>query len=290
MPAAKRVIPLHKLRESTDQGFQIKWVNMNHHMKQEAVVLGAHRDDHYIFLFQKVGVSHVMVDFKQFSLGADQLFYVLPGQVHHYVLTENTTEGWFVALDAGLIPGMLRTVLEDPLSLKSPIHPGEMERRELLQCLELIYTVNRRQTDSTYHKQTIYALLTSFVAMVTAIYANRRTASIENVPRPMLITQQFRKLLARDYKTMKSPAEYAAACNLSLSYLNEVVKTVTGAAVSYWIQQEVVLEAKRLLYHSEFSIKEIAYELGYEDHAYFCRLFKKTVGETPGEFRKHYRE
>lgn len=290
MPAAKRIIPLHRLQESTDQGFQIRKVDSAYYLKRNPIVLGAHRDDHYIFLFQQEGLSKVMVDFRQFEIGENSLYYILPGQVHHYVFSENYPVGWFVALDAGLVPGMLRIVLEDPLLLRSPIHPCEPERQELLQCLELIDAISRRQAGSAYHKQTIYALLTSFVSMVTAIYSNQEERSIEKIPRPMLITQQFRKLLARDYKTLKSPAEYAAACNLSLSYLNEVVKQVTGGAVSYWIQQEIVLEAKRLLYHSEFSIKEIAYELGYEDHAYFCRLFKKSVGETPGEFRKHYRD
>lgn len=290
MPAAKRIIPLHKLRESTDQGFQIEKVDSVHYMEKEPMVLDAHRDDHYIFLLQQTGISNVMVDFRQFILAENELLFILPGQVHQYVHAENAPAGWFVALDAGLVPGMLRIVLEDPLSFRGPIHPGESERQELLQCLELMYAISHRQSGSAYYRQMIYALLTSFVAMVTAIYSSQEGRTIEKIPRPMLITQQFRKLLARDYKTSKSPAEYAAACNLSLSYLNEVVKNVTGSAVSYWIQQEIVLEAKRLLYHSEFSIKEIAYELGYEDHAYFCRLFKKIVGQTPGEFRKHYRE
>ena len=89
---------------------------------------------------------------------------------------------------------------------------------------------------------------------------------------------------------MKSPAEYAAALNLSLSYLNEAVKACTGFAVSYWIQYEVILEAKRLLYHTDYNVKEIANELGYEDHAYFSRLFKKMVVQTPVEFRRRYRE
>jgi len=75
----------------------------------------------------------------------------------------------------------------------------------------------------------------------------------------------------------------------SLSYLNEAVKETTGFTVSHWIQQQIMLEAKRLLYYSECSAKEIAHELGYEDHTYFSRLFKKTVGRTPIEFRGLYR-
>jgi AraC-like DNA-binding protein len=108
--------------------------------------------------------------------------------------------------------------------------------------------------------------------------------------RPQVITRDFRALLIQEYKKLKSPGDYAAALHLSLSYLNEAVKEATGFTVTYWIHQEVMLEAKRLLYHSSCTVKEIAYELGYEDPTYFSRLFKKTVGKTPGEFREQYRK
>jgi AraC family transcriptional activator of pobA len=52
--------------------------------------------------------------------------------------------------------------------------------------------------------------------------------------------------------------------------------------------QEVVLEAKRLLYYSRLNVKEIAYELGYEDHTYFSRLFKQNTEMTPLAFRRIY--
>lgn len=78
---------------------------------------------------------------------------------------------------------------------------------------------------------------------------------------------------------------YAKSLNISTPYLNECVKTATGNSVSYHIQQRVILEAKRLLYHSNKSIKEIAGELGYDDYSYFIRLFVKITGMTPLAFR-----
>ena len=57
-------------------------------------------------------------------------------------------------------------------------------------------------------------------------------------------------MLAMKYKTVKSAGEYASALHLSLSYLNEAVKEATGFTVSYWIQHEILLEAKRLLYYA----------------------------------------
>jgi len=95
-------------------------------------------------------------------------------------------------------------------------------------------------------------------------------------------------MLAMKYKTMKSAGEYASALHLSLSYLNEAVKEATVFTVSYWIQHEILLESRRLLYYGGGSVKEIAHELGYDDHAYFSRMFKKAVGRSPGGFRAQY--
>jgi len=72
---------------------------------------------------------------------------------------------------------------------------------------------------------------------------------------------------------------------VSTSYLNECVKKTTGFSVSYHIQQRILLEAKRLLFHSEQAVKEVAVALGFEDIAYFSRFFKKHVGMSALAFR-----
>jgi AraC family transcriptional activator of pobA len=287
---AKNVIPLHRLGEVTDQGFQIDKVSISNEEIKDAILLGTHRDDHYIFLIQETGASKCMVDFDLFIMEGTCAFFILPGQVHRYVESSNNTGGWFLALDAGLIPEMFRLVLEDPLLVRRslPLQSDDMEL--LFQCLQLLYTVSRKEPITPYYKQAANGLLSSFTAMMAALYAGRSDAGGGPPARPVMITQQFRRLLLRQYKVCKSPIEYAGALNLSLSYLNEAVKVTTGSSVSSLIHQEIMLEAKRLLYHSSCSVKEIAHELGYEDHTYFSRLFKKTVGATPGEFRRHHRE
>jgi len=87
---------------------------------------------------------------------------------------------------------------------------------------------------------------------------------------------------------MKTPAEYAESLHITPAYLNEVVKDTTGYPVSYWIHNEIVLEAKRMLFYTEQSVKEIAHILGYVDVAYFIRLFKKRTQITPLQFRQKY--
>ena len=103
--------------------------------------------------------------------------------------------------------------------------------------------------------------------------------------RAEIITSTFRVLLEQEFIQFKSPATYAEKLNISAVYLNECLKKATGYPVSYHIQQRIILEAKRLLYHSNQSVKEIAAELGYDDYPYFSRLFTKVVGMSALSFR-----
>ena len=281
---------MHRLEETTTDGFVLKALLHDHNLAQEDVIsLDAHRDDHYLFLLMEKGKGRGMVDFQVFNLKGNNLLLILPGQVHKYSRVSKDTEGWFLAMDTGLIPDEFRAVLEDPLLALRPINPGAPCMEQMKRCLELAHDLDQ-QTATGYSKRAVYSLLTTFVAMVTNIYAQQRDMPIGKRSRPQVITRDFRALLIQEYKKLKSPGDYAAALHLSLSYLNEAVKEATGFTVTYWIHQEVMLEAKRLLYHSSCTVKEIAYELGYEDPTYFSRLFKKTVGKTPGEFREQYRK
>ena len=83
----------------------------------------------------------------------------------------------------------------------------------------------------------------------------------------------------------KKPSFYAKELCISEVYLNEVVKKNTGMTPTEWINVAILLEAKRLLRSTALTVKDIAHDLGYEDHAYFSRYFKKNTSMTPLEFR-----
>jgi len=286
MATKGNTIPVHRLGEHTDQGYQLERMHAFNKEDRDSMVVELHRDDHYIFLLCETGASKAVIEFEHFSIPQNTLVCVLPGQVHSYYDVEEGITGWFVAMDPGTIPEVFRAVLEDPLlSTKPlPVCAGDMDR--LVKCLELADDMQERPV-SQYSRQAVYFLLDSFTAMVAELYAARQGIA-GNVSRSRSINQEFRAMLAVKYKTVQRAGEYASALHLSLSYLNEAVKEATGFTVSYWIQHEILLEAKRLLYYGGGSVKEIAYELGYDDHAYFSRLFKRVVGKTPGAFRLQY--
>ena len=78
--------------------------------------------------------------------------------------------------------------------------------------------------------------------------------------------------------------------NMNPSCLNELSKRVTGITAGELIRNRVIEETKKLLYSSRMSGKEIAYELGFDDPAYFSRFFKKYTGTTLKEFRDNSRK
>ncbi|MBK6643621.1 MAG: AraC family transcriptional regulator [Bacteroidetes bacterium] len=85
-------------------------------------------------------------------------------------------------------------------------------------------------------------------------------------------------------------SEYAQLLNITAGHLNDTIHKDLGKTAGELIHDRIILEAKRLLYHSENSIKEIATELNYKDPSYFGRFLKTHSGSTPDQFRKAIRE
>ncbi|MDR1153819.1 MAG: AraC family transcriptional regulator, partial [Bacteroidales bacterium] len=174
-----------------------------------------------------------------------------------------------------------------PVSGNPVIVPDAETLRDLQFCFELldrkIQSANRLSA-----QHTVYALATALAGIIAELYRQHQVETFNK--RLMSITLQFKTLVAAHLKTVKSPTQYASMLHISPTYLNEAVKTITGFTAGYWIQYAVMLEAKRLLFYTDRSIKEIAFELGYGDHTYFTRLFTKLSGMSPSLFRADYRK
>ena len=85
-------------------------------------------------------------------------------------------------------------------------------------------------------------------------------------------------------------AAYAEMLNISAGHMGDVVKEQSGKPAIAHIHERVILEAKRLLFHTDYVIKEIAFHLGFEDASYFSRFFKRMTGHTPVDYRLNIRK
>jgi AraC family transcriptional regulator, transcriptional activator of pobA len=97
--------------------------------------------------------------------------------------------------------------------------------------------------------------------------------------------EEFNALVEQDFRSKHTVGFYAQKLGLSPRKMNELVRPILGKTAAEVIDARRILEAKRLILFSNLSIKEIAFELGYEEHSYFTKVFKKLTGSTPSEFK-----
>lgn len=238
--------------------------------------------DCHLFYYIEEGELQVKIDVETVKLKGPTLFFVLPKQIR-CVVAENGLRGWTFAIDSLLIDKDLRHVFEKEIITPQQLAPPAHISKHLTTLFQLLASLYKNKTAST---AALRHLALCSVGIFADIYLRTGISTKSSDKRQVSITQDFFTLLRDNFRKYKAPSDYATLLNVSHNYLNECIKVITGMPIGYWINQEIILEAKRLLYYSNLTIKEIAYDLGYDDLAYFTRVFTKVTGYPPREFRK----
>ena len=100
------------------------------------------------------------------------------------------------------------------------------------------------------------------------------------------VFNSFLKLLENNYKQEHSVGFYTSNMHISNRKLSEICKEILGKTTSQIIEERRIIEAKRLLLYSKFNAQQIAYELGFQDHSYFTKVFKRHTQKTPLRYRQ----
>lgn len=241
-----------------------------------------HRDDHFMFIIQKKGNFIWELDFREIILKGSSACYVAPGQVHRYLNQENN-EGWFIFIETALIAKTYLEIFNTYLN-SNQIVPI-LTTDEIFQFIPVFESIINNET-KTFRDSIINSLTDGFVGMFAQHLVQNQNSKNPIGGQKYKTVIEFKQLVQKHYKKQKQVKEYAVLLNITPLYLNEIVKDITGFSASHWIQEEIILEAQRLLYYTDLDIKQIAFQLGYEDHAYFSRFFKKNTGNTASEFRE----
>ncbi|WP_233276842.1 AraC family transcriptional regulator [Mucilaginibacter paludis] len=241
----------------------------------------SHRDNGYVFILQEKGTTRIEIDFQEHRIAASSVIFINPHQIHRVIGFENATiTSWMIT------PENLQLKFLELLESLTPVGALALDAETLsiiAQTASLCMQFAERK-----HEKLFDAILKESCNTLVALVASQYIAlakATDNSSRFEVVTKAFKSSLENNFTTVKSPGAYAKCLNISTPYLNECVKSTTGQPVSDHIQQRVILEARRLLYHSTKSVKEIAVELGYDDYSYFTRLFTKITGMPPLAFR-----
>lgn len=276
-----RIIPVNKLSKESREGII---VSRFHDGKElESQLTHSHRHDYHSFLVVENNNVIMEIDFETYTLPINSIIYIHPSQVHRIIdisnasfytlsiATENIRNEYLKLLEQSILPSQ-------PLAINSTISKFFLESIAL--CQKLFLYKDNNEIFSSSLKDSCNSFIGLCVSQFLYFTQNK-----ENINRYEIVTKMFRQLLELKFNTMNKPSDFATALNISSTYLRECVRSSTGLSVTEHIQNRIILEAKRLLYHTDKSVKEIGIILGYEDYSYFSRLFKKIVGMTALQFR-----
>lgn len=136
-----------------------------------------------------------------------------------------------------------------------------------------------------------YELLVSYlkIFLITAarLKTQQRPAETENSKdhKEPFILQKLKDAIEENFKAKHSPADYAEMLYITPKALAKITKNHFNKTLSSLINDRIIIEAKRELYLTDKTIKQIAYELGYEDEYYFSRFFKVNADVSPQMYR-----
>jgi len=245
------------------------------------------RLNHYEFIWIKKGVGSLTVDFQDYMLSENAIYCLAPGQ-WRIVNPADTLEGYYISLSADFYFTVRGEVdyffLIERLTRGRNIMLLMPENERLYELNDIIQLMKKEYDRNALSRIDILSgFLRVFMLYICQnLGINRYKFKLDEKSEKVM---EFLTLVKKNFQTKKMVAHYASEMALSPSYLNNIVKKISGFSASYHIQQCIILEAKRQIVSEKVRMKELAYSLGFYDSAHFSKYFKNKCGMNFSSFR-----
>jgi AraC-like DNA-binding protein len=239
-----------------------------------------HRKTYYFIIFMVDGATTHGVDLQQFEIKNNELLFILPHQIHQLPATKWGTDYFKFGFDENCLSRLPKQYhfLINPFNnqkIQCPAPTAGRLKSIFDMLVELLRTMD---TDP----ELILAHLNSLLTEINAVYFSTDKRPAEYGLSKYISFKLFIENHLTEHPTIQHITEKLTLNSNSLYY---IVKHYSGLSPKEFITNRLILEAKRRLYYSESSsIKELAYDLGFNDPDYFSRLFKKMTGKTVSTF------
>ena len=233
------------------------------------------------------GTGAMVIDFAKVPLRAGTLTIVARGRVQQFIPASGL-DAWmllfspeFIALDPRAVDPLRGARVLEP-SWEAPalrVPAGDFD--ELVALADQLAAEQARTLDA------IQPPLMASLLRAILLRAERLALASDSRPAPSPELSRFFTTLERDCATTRSVAHYAKAAGMSPRRLAELLVARTGRSTKQIIDERVVLEHKRLLAHTDISVKELADRTGFDEPTNLVKFFRQRTGMTPQDFRRN---
>nr|WP_140960313.1 AraC family transcriptional regulator [Flavobacterium jejuense] len=232
-----------------------------------------HRHDFFSLVWFTKSSGINVIDFEEYEIKPNRLFFMQPKQVHNWSYSKES-QGYILVFDAHFIS-------EIPLEIMNitffDLKPNSIKLLKVL----LENLIEESKLNDNLREKSIVSGINFLLLHLTRI---TKDLELNKKYKPITLLK-FSKLVADTISKNLTVKDYADQLHLTVEKLNELCKENYGQNPKNIILEKKITEAKRLLYFTDLSIKEIAFQLGFEDSSYFSRIFKLKTKLSPSNFK-----
>ncbi|MER6465646.1 AraC family transcriptional regulator [Streptomyces sp. NPDC001288] len=229
------------------------------------------------------GVLRYALDFADEELSAGAWMWARPGQIHQFRSDLTAADGVVIMVDPGFVGAATAEAAGlDRCPGHGPLVPDASAGAALRGILDLLEGEFRAAHDLPLEArvEVLRHLLAALLLRLSHVPGARGdTAAGDEVFR------RFRQAVERDYTRNHRVEDYAKELSYSVRTLTRATRDAAGRGAKGYIDDRVLLEAKRLLVHTELSATAVGERLGFPGATVFTKFFRRRVGMTPGAFR-----
>jgi AraC-like DNA-binding protein len=245
----------------------------------------------YSIFWIKEGKGTYNIDFEQYSFDGNVLFFLSPGQVFS-VDSEKVKEAYRINFvkdfyciqthdkEVACNGVLFNNIYETPF-----VSPCKKDTQKLDFILENL--IEEFSNNATAQYDMLQAYLKQFIILAVRIQ-NENHQIKENSESKLF--KDFSVLVEMNFKKMHSVTEYANRLGVSPKSLTKNFQKIGTDTPSNFIKNRIILEAKRQILYSTDAVKQIAFNLGFNDPAYFSRFFTKSTLKSPLQFKKEFKK
>lgn len=238
---------------------------------------------YYLFIFMLDGRSWHNIDLKQYEADCNDLIFVMPYQLHDQPVMEQGSNFIKLGLDENtlsLLPKQYPFLINPLNHQKVCFEPSAAVRVKAILAM-LLDLLKHRHTQP----ELILAHLNSLLTEINTAYFGAQKSPADGQLATFIAFKEFVEHNLMDHLSITGIARHLG---VNTNRLYQTVKLHSGHSPKQFIKHRLILEARRrICYRESTSVKELAYELGFNDPEYFSRLFRKVTGQTISQFSKN---
>ena len=248
-----------------------------------------HKSDRYFFVYNEQNSAKHSLDLLELNLSSGELLFVVPNQIHTSPPLKKGLKFHSLSFEANCLSLLPRQFyfLTNPFNRQIISFDNESRLRvkTLFETLrQLLFSASTRN-----NTEIILAHLNALLSEFNNAYF--KNSSLEIFSGNKLSKYiQFKLFVETEFKKQPSVNSIAEKLILSENQLFSIVKEFSDLSPKKYLIQRLMLEAQRILFYENPTVKELAYELGFADPDYFSRLFKKQTGKSISRFISHIQD